>query len=163
MTRFDRQGLLLKSTPECLLESSLLTVRKARADEMHTCFALRYEVFVLGQGVPPQLEVDGHDAGCVHLLALWKDEAVGTARLRTTPDGSVKAERVAVRSGFQGRGIGAALMALLEDVARAQGATQLRLSAQERVIPFYESLGYTGYGEPFMEACIRHLRMRKEL
>ncbi len=141
----------------------MLTVRKARPDEMHTCFALRYEVFVLGQGVPPQLEVDGHDGTCVHILALWKDEAVGTARLRITPEGAAKAERVGVRAGFQSRGIGTALMALLEDIARERGDSQLRLNAQERVVPFYETLGYTGYGEPFMEACIRHVRMKKPL
>jgi predicted GNAT family N-acyltransferase len=141
----------------------VLTVRKARADEMHTCFALRYEVFVLGQGVPPQLEVDGHDGLCVHILALWKDEAVGTARLRTTPEGSAKAERVGVRGGFQGRGIGTALMALLEDLARKRGDAEIRLNAQERVVPFYETLGYIGYGEPFMEACIRHVKMKKPL
>ncbi len=141
----------------------MLTVRKARPDEMHTCFALRYEVFVLGQGVPPQLEVDGHDATCVHILALWKDQAVGTARLRTTPEGVTKAERVGVRGGFQGRGIGAALMTLLEDIARERGDTTMRLNAQERVVPFYETLGYISYGDPFMEACIRHVRMKKAL
>ena len=141
----------------------MLTVRKARPDEMHTCFALRYEVFVLGQGVPPQLEVDGHDGNCTHILAMWRDEAVGTARLRITAQGLAKAERVGVRGGFQGRGIGTALMTLLEDLARERGDEHLRLNAQQHVIPFYETLGYTAYGESFMEASIRHVKMKKVL
>lgn len=141
----------------------MLTVRRARPDEMHTCFAIRYEVFVLGQGVPPELEVDGHDAGCRHVLAFERGEAVGAARLRITAEGRPKAERVAVRGGYQGRGIGAALMRLLEGEARGLGHTRLWLSAQEQVVPFYKSLGYTPEGEPFIEACIRHRTMWLDL
>ena len=141
----------------------MLTVRPARTDELHTCYAIRYEVFVLGQGVPPELEVDGHDPRCMHVLALWKDEAVGTGRLRTLPDGGVKVERVAVRGAFQGRGVGARLMQELEALAEQAGHSGVQLNAQAAVVPFYAGLGYETVGEPFMEASIKHQKMVKAL
>ena len=141
----------------------MLIVRRARPDEMHTCFAIRYEVFVLGQGVPPELEVDGHDPTCRHVVAMWRDEAVGTGRLRITDAGAAKIERVAVRGGFQGRGIGAAIVGELEDQAIELGHTDVLLNAQFSVVPFYEHLGYSVVGEPFMEACIKHQKMARSL
>lgn len=141
----------------------MLTVARARPDQLHTCLAIRYEVFVLGQGVPPEIEVDGHDPSCIHFLATHKQEAVGTARLRLLGDGVGKAERVAVRGAWQGRGIGAALMRELEAEAARRGLTELELNAQEAVLPFYEGLGYEAYGDRFMEACIPHRHMVKRL
>lgn len=141
----------------------MLTVARARPDQLHTCLAIRYEVFVLGQGVPPEIEVDGHDPTCVHFLATWREQAVGTARLRITPDRQAKAERVAVRGGFQGRGIGSALMREVELEATRRGFTEVVLNAQEAVVPFYEHLGYEVEGARFMEASIPHRKMRHRL
>lgn len=141
----------------------MLNVARARPDQMHTCLAIRYEVFVLGQGVPPEIEVDGHDPTCIHFLATWKDEAVGTARLRMLQDKRGKAERVAVRPPWQGKGVGAALMRALEAEAVRRGLVELVLNAQEAVMPFYTALGFVGEGERFMEASIPHRKMRKAL
>lgn len=141
----------------------MLTVRRATPEELDTCLAIRMEVFVLGQGVPQVLEVDGQDPRCAHWIAWFRKEPVGTARLRITPDGKAKAERVAVRQGYRARGIGAALMAELEQEAARLGHRQLVLSAQTHVIPFYERLGYEAYGDVFIDAAIPHRMMRKPL
>lgn len=141
----------------------MLTVRRARTDELHTCFAVRYEVFVLGQGVPPELEVDGHDPSCFHFIAHWRDELAGTTRLRITKEGTAKIERVAVRPPWQGRGVGTELVHAAENFAREQGYAEVMLSAQEKVVPFYARLGYEPVGERFMEACIPHRKMKRTL
>lgn len=136
-------------------------VRRAKSGEIATCQAIRHEVFVLGQGVPEAIEVDGLDAQCVHFLAWERREPVGTARLRITREGEAKAERVAVRPDYQGRGVGTALMAALEAEARSMGYREIVLTAQVQVIPFYEMLGYVPEGRVFIEAAIRHRKMRK--
>jgi predicted GNAT family N-acyltransferase len=140
-----------------------LEVRRARPDELARCLALRREVFVEEQGVPIEEEMDAHDAACAHFLALAAGEAVGTARLRVTDDGRVKAERVAVRRPFRRAGVGRALMRALEDEARARGQRELLLNAQVAVVAFYERLGYRAEGPEFLEADIPHRAMRKPL
>src|SRR5207249_1820093 len=112
------------------------------------------EVFVEERGVPLDEEMDAHDAVCVHLLAFDAGDAVGTARLRETEGGRVKAERVAVRRSVRRSGIGRALMRALEDEARARGHRELVLNAQVPVIAFYERLGYRVEGPEFLEAGI---------
>ncbi len=142
---------------------STVEVRRARPDELARCLAIRREVFVDEQGVPIEEEMDAHDAAYTHFLALAAGEAVGTARLRVTGDGRVKAERVAVRRPFRRAGVGRALMRALEDEARARGRRELVLNAQLPVVAFYERLGYRAEGPEFLEAGIPHRAMRKPL
>ena len=142
---------------------SAVEVRRARPDERARCLAIRREVFVEEQGVPVAEEMDADDRGCTHFLALAGGEAVGTARLRVTGDGRVKAERVAVRRPFRRAGVGRALMRALEDAARARGHRELVLNAQVPVVAFYERLGYRAEGSEFLEAGIPHRAMRKPL
>ena len=140
-----------------------IEVRRARPEELERCQAIRREVFVEEQGVPVDEEMDAHDALCTHLLALSGGEVIGTARLRVTADGHLKAERVAVRRSFRRAGVGRALMRALEDEARARGRRELVLNAQLPVVAFYERLGYRAEGPEFLEAGIPHRAMRKPL
>lgn len=137
-------------------------VRVAHPEELEACLDVRREVFVVGQQVSEEEEIDGLDPHCLHVIALAGDEAVGTARLRFV-DGHGKAERVAVRAARRGQGIGAALMYALEAEAAARGADEMHLHAQVQVVPFYEALGYVSHGEQFVEAGIDHLAMTKVL
>lgn len=52
-----------------------------------------------------------------------------------------------VRPGFEGKGVGKALVAALEDEARRQGLSAIRLDSTTTAEPFYESLGYVRQGE----------------
>ena len=76
---------------------------------------------------------------------------------------AAKAERVAVLHSARGTGIGRALMDALERAASAAGLRRVKLSAQSEVVPFYVRLGYTPYGEEFIEADIPHRWMEKAL
>ena len=132
------------------------------SEHLATCQKIRRQVFVDGQGVPEEREIDGLDAVSTHFL-LWRDGVpVGTARMRVL-DASAKAERVAVLKSASGRGLGAQLMRALEREAVARGLSGVLLHAQESVIPFYEKRGYVVAGEFFVEAGIRHRVMSKAL
>lgn len=105
---------------------------------------------------------------CVHFLALPDassalSDAYGTARLYVTPDGRAKAQRVAVANSARGHGVGRALMAALEEEARARGFREVVLGAQLSAVSFYQPLGYEAYGEVFDDAGIPHRMMKKTI
>lgn len=154
----------------------VLRVRRVTAAELPTCHDLRREVFIDEQGVDEAEEIDGLDGECFHFLAEWRTdesgyvddgwEAVGTCRVRTVPADdaarpTAKAERVAVRRSFRRKGVGAALMQALEEDAKRRGHGRVKLGSQEEAVPFYEALGYTVVGAPFMDAGIPHRWMVK--
>jgi len=121
---------------------------------------LRREVFIYEQSVPEVLEWDGLDGSALHLIATSADgAAIGTARLLS--DGHIG--RVAVMKAWRQRGVGTALMEKMIHQATLLGYNELKLASQIQAIPFYEKLGFTCYGETFIDAGIPHLNMRRSL
>jgi len=59
--------------------------------------------------------------------------------------------------------VGDRLLAALEERARELRLTEIELHAQCHVEPFYARAGYARHGEPFVEAGIDHVVMRKKL
>jgi len=121
---------------------------------------IRRTVFVVEQRVPEALEWDDADALSQHALALDAyGNAIGCGRL--LPDGHIG--RVAVLPPWRGRGVGAALLALLTDAARSTGHRRAILNAQVDAIPFYARYGFVVTGDEFEEAGIMHRAMEKSL
>ncbi|WP_026926098.1 GNAT family N-acetyltransferase [Granulicoccus phenolivorans] len=134
---------------------------------MDRYLAVRREVFIDEQGVSEELELDAADdlPTTVHLVGLDGEDAVASGRLLDVGSPTVLIGRVAVRSARRGTGLGRRIMAALEEVARdrATGDFTLELHAQEHAAGFYESLGYAVASEPYLEAGIRHVTMRKAM
>lgn len=121
---------------------------------------VRHAVFVAEQGIPADLERDPADAGCIHVLARdGAGQALGTGRLLPLGDGVMKLGRLAVLASQRGRGVGQALLDALLKAARAQGAREVVLHAQQSAASFYLAAGFQPRGEEFMEAGIPHLEM----
>ncbi|HEU5282772.1 MAG TPA: GNAT family N-acetyltransferase [Burkholderiales bacterium] len=143
--------------------SRMGTYRIRRADwerDQARLRALREEVFVREQGVPPELEWDGLDAGCVHVLAESDaGEAIGTGRLLA--DGHIG--RMVVLRGWRRRGVGAAMLDFLLAEARRLGMAEVVLNAQTHALGFYARYGFAPEGAPFLEAGIAHQVMRLAL
>ena len=136
-----------------------LTVRIAeKQEEFFRLIRLREEVFVIEQGVPLAIELDDADDRAIHFIATVKKEAVGTARL-VVRGRSGKIGRMAVRKAWRGKGVGTALIAFIQRVARRKGLTRLYLHAQKQAVPFYTQLGFIATGAPFVEAGIPHRKM----
>lgn len=136
-----------------------MILRLAAEEDMPAVFALRHEVFVVGQDVPEDLERDELDAVSDHAVAELDGEVVGTGRL--LPSATIG--RMAVAESHRGQGVGAAVLALLEQRARERGYPAVELHAQVHACGFYEKAGYVPYGAVYLEAGIEHRSMRKEL
>lgn len=139
-----------------------IIARVVPLDHLPTCHAIRHQVFVIGQRVPVELDLDGLDSTADHVLAWHGGEPVGTARIRWLDD-YAKVERVAVLEYVRGLGIGRELMVCIHRRVAAVGRDRIELNAQVQVVPFYERLGYVPYGDIFVDAGIDHRAMRRVL
>ena len=70
---------------------------------------------------------------------------------------------MAVHRTLRGGGHGEAVLRALEAAAAARGDREVTLHAQRSAEAFYARLGYVPYGEPFEEAGIAHIEMRRKL
>jgi pimeloyl-ACP methyl ester carboxylesterase/predicted GNAT family N-acyltransferase len=120
---------------------------------------IRTTVFVDEQGIDPALEWDVQDAVCLHAVAFEGATPIGTGRL--LPDGHIG--RMAVRVEWRRHGVGGRILQALVDAARARGDAEVVLSAQCYVAEFYAAHGFIASGEPYEEAGIAHIQMRKRL
>jgi predicted GNAT family N-acyltransferase len=149
-------------------------VRLAGPDDLAEVYALRHEVFVVGQDVPAELERDDFDAGADHAVARQDGRVVGTGRL---VDGRIDEQgrlvpgtagtvgtigRMAVAEHARGTGTGRALLDLLVARAGERGLPAVELHAQLHARGFYERAGFTPVGEVYLEAGIEHVGMRGE-
>lgn len=139
-----------------------ITVRRAGPTDLPAAFAVRHEVFTVGQGVPVPIERDGHDDSAVHVVAETGGKVVGTGRLVVRGRTGVVG-RMAVVAGARGRGAGAALLAALEEQAERVGLAEIELHAQLPARGFYLRAGYLPQGPTYLEAGIEHVTMRKAL
>ena len=140
-----------------------LVVRLAEPADLPAVYALRHDVFVVGQGVPVEMERDEHDERCEHAVAVRDGAVVGTGRLLEPVDEVATIGRMAVAKVARRSGVGAGVLARLEQRARERRVRAVELHAQLHARAFYERAGYRPFGPVYLEAGIEHVSMRKEL
>ena len=132
--------------------------------EYDAAVQLRYEVLRRPLGLefsPEQLanEYDQH-----HLAAFDRHgELIGYLNLTPVDSDILKMRQVAVSPAWQGKGVGQALVAASEELARKEGFSTLTLHARETAVPFYQKMQYKTVGERFEEVSIPHFCMEKSL
>ncbi len=113
---------------------------------------VRTLVFVSGQNVPPEREIDEHEEDSHYFIAILNGRAIGTARWRMKNEDTAKIERLAVLDEMRGKGIGRKLMLhLMEDIKKNSVASKIKMGSQDHAIPFYESMGFKVMGEGYMD------------
>ena len=124
---------------------------------------IREEVFVKEQNVSMAEEHDGTDGNCIHLVAYVQDEngkdiPASTGRIMLNKEDYVIG-RVATLKNYRGQGIATIVMDALVDACVTMGSHRKTLHAQLTARSFYENLGFTAYGDEFMDAGIPHIAM----
>lgn len=93
-------------------------------------------------------QAPAHEASAIHIVAMIKDEVVGTLFLEGTErDYVAQIKQVAVSPEHRGRKIGQHLMTYAENVAIQEGYQEIVLYARESAWLFYEKLNYHNFGE----------------
>ncbi len=129
----------------------MVTVRRAEASDVAALRVVASEAYRdyvprIGR-LPAPMTADYAEAvrGGMAWAAVRDGEIVGLLVLAVKPD-HLLLENVAVRPSAQGRGIGARLLALAEDQARALGRDEIRLYTNQAMtenLAYYPRHGYT--------------------
>ena len=100
------------------------------------------------------------------VLAVRDDKVLGCAAVIRDPHSwsrHVAELRVLVEPALRGSGLGRDILLALMQAASERGDTEVLLHAQRSAEGFYRRLGFEGQGEPYEEAGIPHLTMRRAL
>ncbi|MFS1663633.1 GNAT family N-acetyltransferase [Streptococcus sp. zg-JUN1979] len=127
--------------------------------------AIRQEVFVKGQGVPKDMEIDEYETLAIHFVLYDQEhQACATCRLLPSQDKTtITLQRMAVLDSYQGQGLGKKLLKHALEYATKAGFDKMTMHAQLTAQPFYQKLGFQTQGERFEEAGITHITMTKSL
>lgn len=142
-----------------------MEIIKAVSQKEHAfCVYIRTIVFTLGQNVPLHDEINNEEEESVNYLGFINNEPVVTARYRIVDSNIGKIERVAVLDSYQGKGYGKEIMLyLINELKKNPDIQKIKLGAQNQAMPFYERLGFSPYGDEYMDADIPHHDMIMEL
>jgi N-acetylglutamate synthase-like GNAT family acetyltransferase len=132
--------------------------------EWKAYYALRFNVLREPWNQPLGSEVLADEDQAIHAIAVEDNEVLGVARMHESAEKQGQVRCVATATAAQGKGIGKAIMAYLEEQAKAKGWTEIVLEARENAVPFYEAIGYATVAESYLLfGEIQHYRMKKAL
>ena len=103
------------------------------------------------------------DKSDYHFVVKHENNVIGCLILTPHDDASIKMRQVAVAEHMQGQGIGKMLVRDAELFALERGFDLMYCNARDTAVVFYEGLGYSKVGEPFVHVKVIHWRMEKQL
>ncbi|MFD3409129.1 GNAT family N-acetyltransferase [Aquirufa sp. HETE-83D] len=143
----------------------MLEIKSPQTDsDWKAYYALRFTVLREPWNQPLGSEILADENQAMHAIALEDTKVLGVARMHESAEKQGQVRCVAIATAVQGKGIGKAIMAYLEEKAIEKGWTEIVLEARENAVPFYEAIGYTIVAESYLLfGEIQHYRMQKSL
>ncbi|MFU0827719.1 MAG: N-acetyltransferase domain-containing protein [Lachnoclostridium sp.] len=134
-------------------------------DDLSEVMNIRRKVFVEEQGISEEEEFDEYDDQAIHALVYdVNNEKRPVATGRVYYDGNhYRIGKIAVLKEERGKYYGDFVVRLLINKAFLSGAEEVVVSAQKKVVPFYEKIGFKTYGESYEEAGTEHILMKVKL
>ncbi len=131
-------------------------------DDITDALKIRKEVFIKEQNVPHEIEFDGSDSYALSVVVYDEEKPVATGRI-ILRDENYTLGRICVLSEYRNKKYGSVVVNELIKKCKDIGASSIHIHAQTQVIPFYEKLGFTCYGDEYKEAGIKHISMVLEI
>ena len=130
-------------------------------DELYELLNLRQQVFVVEQDCP-FIDADFKDQDCDHLLAYQDNNLIGYLRVAKPGKQYEGPEigRVVTAEKIRREGAGKILTKeAIEFCASKYPNQEISISAQHRVLNFYQDFGFVPQGEVYLEDDIDHIKM----
>ena len=124
---------------------------------------IRETVFLDEQGF--EREYDENDNVAKHIVIYEDEKAIATCRVYWDDEVSCyHVGRIAVLKPHRGKGLGIKIVTEAEKLIKELGSNEVFISGQVRVAEFYKNkLGYTQYGESYLEENVPHVALKKNI
>ena len=130
-------------------------------DDLYAILSLRQEVFVLEQNCP-YIDADYSDQDAFHLLGYENKNLIGYLRAfppKIKYDGSSMG-RIVIKASHRGNDLGKEITNIGKDFLwEKYPQDEIVISAQHRLLSFYNQLGFKSRGEIYLEDNIDHIQM----
>jgi ElaA protein len=146
------------------MQVSIKTFDELTIHELYQILRLRSEVFVVEQDCVYQ-DVDNKDQKALHIMGMKDGQVVAYTRVFKPGDyfDNVSIGRVVVSQEQRQYGLGKQIMlASLAAIEQRLPRKPIEISAQSYLLKFYTDLGFSAFGEEYLEDGIPHRRMLKE-
>lgn len=145
------------------MEIRIKTFNQLSLSELYTILKLRAEVFVVEQNCVYQ-DIDGKDQKALHVIGEANGEIVAYTRCFNKgfyfDEASIG--RVLVKQEHRKYGYGHQIMtASLQAIKDRFNTEHIKISAQQYLMKFYESHGFTSLGDGYLEDGIPHIAMKR--
>ena len=133
-------------------------------NELNAALDIRRNVFINEMGVPESIELDELDtltSPCRHVLVLYNEKPIGTARCNLITANKLKIQRFCFLPQHRKNGFGKRLLEFIESEFSKRGFNYFYLEAKFSVYEFYEKCGYKKVSDVFTEANVPHVKMEK--
>lgn len=135
-------------------------------NDLKVCLKIRDEVFIKEKNVPKEIEVDNYDILnkiCNHFLIKYQNKNIGTFRCVYEDDNNIKLQRFCLIKEFRNLGIGKKALDYIENYYKRKNIKYITLNSKYNVSKFYEKCGYKKISKIFIEADVKHIKMKKNI
>ncbi|WP_411682723.1 GNAT family N-acetyltransferase [Clostridium thailandense] len=132
-----------------------------KVEELYKILALRNKVFIVEQECA-YLDCDDKDFNSYHLFSEEDGELVAYVRIleKGVSYDEISIGRVMVNKNYRGKGISREMMLkAIEFIEKTLKETTIKIQAQAYLLDFYNSLGFKGVSEEYLEDNIPHIDM----
>lgn len=127
-------------------------------------YDLRWRMLRGPWGQPRGSEKDDLEDQSIHLMACQSGVVLGVCRAHFAEPHVAQIRYMAVEDNYQGKGIGAKLLAEIEERIKGKGGKQIILNARELAVGFYEEHDYEIVAKAhILYGTIEHFKMVKRL
>lgn len=145
------------------MQVSVKSFNELSTEELYQILRLRSEVFVVEQDCVYQ-DMDNKDQKALHVIGVKEGEVIAYTRVFKPGDyfDNVSIGRVVVSKEQRKYGLGKQIMlASLAAIDEKFPNKPVEISAQSYLLKFYMDLGFSPFGEEYLEDGIPHTRMLK--
>ncbi|WP_282920862.1 GNAT family N-acetyltransferase [Ignavigranum ruoffiae] len=127
-------------------------------------FFIRYQVFVIEQGIKAEEEFDQIDLDRPPYIVIYDQNLpVATGRYLQDDEQTFRVSRLATLKSYRGQGLATQIVQAIEQLGREHGLKHCLIHADCTALPFYQSLGYQICSEIYLEDGVECVNVEKYL
>lgn len=133
--------------------------------ELKQYFRLRDDVFVKEQKILSETDIDEHDKGAIHIVAVEKStgKVVGGVRCYKKEGDTWFGGRLSTATDYRNWRVGLNLVRFAVKTVKSNGCKEFLAYIQPQNVKFFERLGWKVLGEPIIYQGIPHRLMEADL